>query len=245
MAESARENAELRTLEVQSHHERRVVNLKARLQELSEQLETLHLENKSLVRAASAEPPPEEREDKNVGSKIENVTPSRDGKVRRAVVKYQNPDEYVVTGTQKRVTQRTTDRAVRSLVKIHDVEEYILEEDLAHLDRELQHGEDGDADTASDDEAPHHSCQLKFADNNQARVESSRPPESWSMTVMEMRRSLVWGSAPTTGLRLMLAISPSTTSTRRLATSADLSTPASSRRTPAIALGPVMTVSST
>ena len=95
LAEAARENAELRVLEVQSHQERRVVNLEARLQELSEsvcsyetlrvkdqsailsmqdELETLHLENKSLVRAASAEPPPEEREDKiNVGSILEKV----------------------------------------------------------------------------------------------------------------------------------------------------------------------------
>ena len=95
LAEAARENAELRALEVQSHQERRVVNLEARLQELSEsvcsyetlrvkdqsailsmqdELETLHLENKSLVRAASAEPPPEEREDKiNVGSILEKV----------------------------------------------------------------------------------------------------------------------------------------------------------------------------
>ena len=36
LAEAARENAELRVLEVQSHQERRVVNLEVRLQELSE-----------------------------------------------------------------------------------------------------------------------------------------------------------------------------------------------------------------
>ena len=95
LAEAAREKAELRALEVQSQQERRVVNLEARLQELSEsvcsyeklrvkdqsailsmqdELETLHHENKALVRAASTEPRPEESEEKvNVGNIVEKV----------------------------------------------------------------------------------------------------------------------------------------------------------------------------
>ena len=94
-AEAARENAELRALEIQSHQERRVVNLESRLQELSqsvcsyeklrvddqsvilsmqEELETLHHENSALARASSTEPTAEESEEKvNVGRIIEKV----------------------------------------------------------------------------------------------------------------------------------------------------------------------------
>ena len=94
-AEAARENAELRALEIQSHQEKRVVNLESRLQELSqsvcsyeklrvddqsvilsmqEELETLHHENSALVRANSTEPTVEESEEKvNVGRIIEKV----------------------------------------------------------------------------------------------------------------------------------------------------------------------------
>ena len=95
LAEAARENAELRALEIQSHQEKRVVNLESRLQELSqsvcsyeklrvddqsvilsmqEELETLHHENSALVRATSTEPTAEESEEKvNVGRIIEKV----------------------------------------------------------------------------------------------------------------------------------------------------------------------------
>lgn len=83
-AETAREKAELRALEIQSQQEKRVVNLEARLQELSdsvcsyeklriqdqvaigslkEELENLHLEKQELVRATSAEPPKESKEE--------------------------------------------------------------------------------------------------------------------------------------------------------------------------------------
>ena len=94
-AEAARENAELRALEIQSHQEKRVVNLESRLQELSqsvcsyeklrvddqsvilsmqEELETLHHENSALARTSSTEPTAEESEEKvNVGRIIEKV----------------------------------------------------------------------------------------------------------------------------------------------------------------------------
>jgi len=94
-AEGARENAELRALEIQSQQEKRVVNLESRLQELSEsvcsyeklrvkdqsailsmqdELESLHHENSALMRAASNDPPKEESEEKkNVGRIIEKV----------------------------------------------------------------------------------------------------------------------------------------------------------------------------
>ena len=74
---------------------------------------------------------------------------------------------------QTRVTQRTTDRAVRSLIKIFDVDDFVLEEDLAHLGRLLVDGDDStdpapatvvDVTTATDDELHHHSCQLQKAD---------------------------------------------------------------------------------
>ena len=67
---------------------------------------------------------------------VEQVIPSRDGKVRRVIVKYTNgsgsPDyDYDVT-------PQFTNRAVRQLVKIFDIEEYMLQEDLAELMRRLE-----------------------------------------------------------------------------------------------------------
>ena len=59
---------------------------------------------------------------------VEQAVPGRDGKVRRVIVKYHNASE---AGPQ------LTDRAVRTLVKIFDIEEYILQEDLAELLRRL------------------------------------------------------------------------------------------------------------
>ena len=78
---------------------------------------------------------------------VEQVIPSRDGKVRRVIVKYTNgsgsPDYDV--------TPQFTDRAVRQLVKIFDIEEYMLQEDLAELMRRLVGGEKGDASENNDD----------------------------------------------------------------------------------------------
>ena len=67
--------------------------------------------------------------DKKVSSKwiigmVEQLPVGRDGKVRKVLIKYQNHGE-----TQPRVTER----AIRGLVKIYDVEEYILQEDLQEL----------------------------------------------------------------------------------------------------------------
>ena len=77
---------------------------------------------------------------------IDEIIPSRDGKPRRAIVKYQNSSEYDVTNNQVRITQRLTDRAIRSLVKIYDIHDYIIEEDLAQIaDRLMRAGTvDGD-----------------------------------------------------------------------------------------------------
>ena len=60
---------------------------------------------------------------------VEQAVRGRDGKVRRAVVKYQNASEFPVP--------QFTDRAVRQLVKIFDVEEYVLQDDLTELLRRL------------------------------------------------------------------------------------------------------------
>jgi len=94
-AEAAREKAELRALEIQSQQEKRVGNLEARLQELSEsvgsyeklrmqdqtailsmreELETLNHENVTLARSASTEPPEVEKEEKlNMNKILEKV----------------------------------------------------------------------------------------------------------------------------------------------------------------------------
>ena len=67
--------------------------------------------------------------DKKIGSKwiigmVEQLPEGRDGKPRRVLIKYQNAAE-----TQPRIT----DRAIRSLVKIHDVDDYVLQEDLGEM----------------------------------------------------------------------------------------------------------------
>ena len=60
---------------------------------------------------------------------VEQLIQSRDGKVLRVVVKYVNTAEFPVL--------QFTDRAVRQLVKIFNVEEYVLHEDLTELLRRL------------------------------------------------------------------------------------------------------------
>ena len=60
---------------------------------------------------------------------MEQLIQSRDGKFLRVVVKYVNTAEFPVL--------QFTDRAVRQLVKIFDVEEYVLQEDLTELLRRL------------------------------------------------------------------------------------------------------------
>ena len=60
---------------------------------------------------------------------VEQLIQSIDGKVLTVVVKYVNTAEFPVL--------QFTDRAVRQLVKILDVEEYVLQEDLTELLRRL------------------------------------------------------------------------------------------------------------
>ena len=55
---------------------------------------------------------------------IDEVLVSRDGKARKVAVKYVNENEN---------KPRITERATRSLVKIYDIEEYVLQEDLAEV----------------------------------------------------------------------------------------------------------------
>ena len=59
---------------------------------------------------------------------VEQIIQSRDGKVRRVIVKYQNYNEE---------QPRFTDRSVRKLVKIFDIDEYVLQDDLTELLRRL------------------------------------------------------------------------------------------------------------
>ena len=59
---------------------------------------------------------------------VEQIIPSRDGKIRRVIVKYQNSSED---------HHRFTDRSVRNLVKIFDIDEYVLQDDLTELLRRL------------------------------------------------------------------------------------------------------------
>ena len=66
---------------------------------------------------------------------VDQVIRGRDGKVRRAVIKYQNASEFP--------TPQFTDRAVRQLVKIYDIEEYVLQDDLKELLRRLEDGRSG------------------------------------------------------------------------------------------------------
>ena len=61
--------------------------------------------------------------------KVDQLIPGRDGLSRRAIVKYQNLDEEV---------KRTTDRSVRSLVKLWSIDDQSLEEDIAILEKQLR-----------------------------------------------------------------------------------------------------------
>ena len=78
---------------------------------------------------------------------VDQIILSRDGRVRRVIVRYQNATEN---------QPRLTDRSVRKLVKIFDIEEYVLQDDLTELMRRLdedkgdvQHGPDVGPQVAS------------------------------------------------------------------------------------------------
>ena len=67
--------------------------------------------------------------DNPLGSKwmigiVEQVIRIRDNRVRRVIIKYQNHNEYL---------PRFTDRSIRKLVRIFDIEEYVLQDDLSEL----------------------------------------------------------------------------------------------------------------
>ena len=67
--------------------------------------------------------------DNPLGSKwvmglVDQVIRSRDGKVRRVIIKYQNHGEEL---------PRFTDRSVRKLVKIYDIDEFVLQDDLSEV----------------------------------------------------------------------------------------------------------------
>ena len=55
---------------------------------------------------------------------IDEVIVSRDGKARKVAIKYVNESEN---------KPRITERATRTLIKIYDIEEYVLQEDLAEV----------------------------------------------------------------------------------------------------------------
>ena len=71
--------------------------------------------------------------DKKLSSKwiigmIEDILPGRDKKNRKVIVKYVNEGEN---------RPQTTERSIRTLIKIHNVEEYVLQEDLAEVLKRL------------------------------------------------------------------------------------------------------------
>ena len=79
---------------------------------------------------------------------VEQVLPSRDGKVRRVVVKYTNASG----SPENDVEPQFTNRAVRQLVKIFDIDEYVLQDDMTELMKRLDADKDGEGD--SDDQDP-------------------------------------------------------------------------------------------
>ena len=64
---------------------------------------------------------------------VEQLLPSRDGKVRRVVVKYTNSSG----SPEYDAEPQFTDRAVRQLVKIFDIDEFVLQDDLSDLIKRL------------------------------------------------------------------------------------------------------------
>ena len=69
--------------------------------------------------------------------RIDQIIRSRDGIIRRVIVKYSNASENI---------QRTTDRSVRRLIKIHSIDDPDLHCDLRELQRRIDELEDVDGD---------------------------------------------------------------------------------------------------
>ena len=65
---------------------------------------------------------------------IDQVIRSKDGRIRRVIVKYQNHNEE---------GPRFTERSVRKLVKIFDIDEYVLQDDLTELLKRLNSHDTG------------------------------------------------------------------------------------------------------
>ena len=68
---------------------------------------------------------------------IDQVIRSEDGWIQRVIVKYQNHNEE---------GPRFTDRSVRKLAKIFDIDEYVLQDDLTELLRRLDAHDNGDTE---------------------------------------------------------------------------------------------------
>ena len=100
---------------------------------------------------------------------VDELDRGRDGKVRRVFVKYQNYGEK---------NSRRTDRAVRSLVKIFDIEEYVLQEDLAEvMERLIRPDDNPNPDVGTDDDALDGQANLGLATAEQLPA-ASLPDES-------------------------------------------------------------------
>ena len=116
---------------------------------------------------------------------IEQVIRSRDGKVRRVLVKYHNASER---------EPRLTDRAVRGLIKIFDIDEYILQEDLAELIRRLD--DDKTAPKPDEKEEDDPDSQVASSSLNQDyldRVNSSSVSGTWLRLPVPINHSHLLG----------------------------------------------------
>ena len=99
---------------------------------------------------------------------VDQVILGRDKRVRRVIVKYQNHQED---------KPRLTDRSVRKLVKIYDIDEYVLQDDVAELIRRLDA-----SDIASNILQNHATSQLSSQPilNSPAFVDSILLSGTWS-----------------------------------------------------------------
>ena len=124
--------------------------------------------------------------DNPLGSKwiigiVDQLIRSRDGRFRRVIVKYQNYNEE---------TPRLTDRSVRKLIRIYDIDEYVLQNDLSEFLRRLDGIRPVEKD--KDDETKSETSQVMCHNVTSAHVtctDHSNFSGTWSLPAAPVRKS--------------------------------------------------------
>ena len=103
---------------------------------------------------------------------IDQVVRSRDGRVRRVIIKYQNHNEDI---------PRFTDRTIRKLVKIYDVDEYVLQDDLFDVLKRTEVYRDDENTTANDPDTTFDQVMSSYVCRNNTLVDPSCISGTWPL----------------------------------------------------------------